>query len=563
MATTADHRIHDDHTATVAGWVASMLWLLGVRDAYGITGREIVPTWTALLESKRTPFTIETRHMRHENGAGFAALGSWSQTGRPVAIFVTTGPGLTNVLTSIEAARAAGAKIILISPLTPAGERGRGAIQATGPAGYFNPDLYQAGRVFDHVTMVESRSQLPLLAGALAGGCAGAGGFCAHVAIATSVQMEEAEVAPIVPAISRPPLGISPARADDLAERLAEAPFAVWLGAGALRHSGPIRLLLDITGAPAMASPRALGIADRHRSFLGVTGNGGHTSVHAGLAEAGVRRTLVLGSALREATSGWRPELAPPEGFIHVDLDPSVFGRSYPHVPTLGIQADVGEVVNALLMREDRLVYREPPRRRSLLTVEREPRKDGLVHPVALLRAIQRHLVDGSDMPLFADASSAMFHAAHRLTFDVPGRLVIEGTWGAMGFAGAAALGAAAGRGGRAAALVGDGSLHMQDEINAAVRYGIRVIFIVLNDSQMGIVSAGMRATGREPEDTAYPPTDFAAVADAKGAKGIRVTSEDDLDEAFRAACKATGPIVLDVLVDPSVAPPIATRTNR
>src|SRR3954471_20245170 len=104
-------------------------------------------------------------HTRHENGAGFAAIGSWAQTGRPVAVFVTTGPGLTNVITSLETARASGAKLVLISPTTPPAERGRLGIQATGPAGYANPDLHAAGRVFDLVAMLESVEQLPTLAG--------------------------------------------------------------------------------------------------------------------------------------------------------------------------------------------------------------------------------------------------------------------------------------------------------------------------------------------------------------------------------------------------------------
>src|SRR3954471_2987591 len=133
-------------------------------------------------------------HTRHENGAGFAAIGSWAQTGRPVIVFVTTGPGLTNVITSLETARATGAKLVLLSPLTPAAERGRLGIQATGPAGYSNPDLYTAGRIFDVVAMLEAPDQLATLAGPLAAGLAGDTGFCAHIAIPTSVQ-----TAPVAP----------------------------------------------------------------------------------------------------------------------------------------------------------------------------------------------------------------------------------------------------------------------------------------------------------------------------------------------------------------------------
>src|SRR3954463_5829497 len=95
---------------TVAEYVALLLWKLGVRQAWGICGREIVPFWVALLTTKGTPHAITTYHARHENGAGFAAIGSWMVSGRPVGLFTTTGPGATNVITSLEAARAMGAK---------------------------------------------------------------------------------------------------------------------------------------------------------------------------------------------------------------------------------------------------------------------------------------------------------------------------------------------------------------------------------------------------------------------------------------------------------------------
>lgn len=548
---------------TVGRHLAVLLWRLGVREAYGVCGREIVPVWTELLASRGTPYEIATRHTRHENGAGFAAIGSWAQTGRPVAIFVTTGPGLTNVITSLETARATGAKLILLSPLTPAAERGRLGIQATGPGGLSSPDLYTPGRLFDVVAMLESPDQLATLAGPIASGLAGAGGFAAHIAVPTTMQTEMTDIEPVVPRWRRPAPGISPSCADELAGLLAEHPFAVWVGWGARGHAPAVRRLLDATGAPAICTPRGIGIADCHPQFVGVTGNGGAESLVDDLAALRPRRTLVLGTGLGEASTGWHAGLVPPEGFIHVDLDSGVFGRAYPQAPTLGIQADVGEVLAALLARSDRLVRREQPRlrRRTPLEVVRD--RAGQVHPADLMAAIQRLIVDATDMPVLADASSAMFWGARHLTFDRPGRWFVEGRFGSMGSAGAAVVGAASGRNGPAAAICGDGSMHMQDEINTAVRYGIHSIWIVLNDGGLGIVRAGMRANGRTLHDADYPATDFAAVARSKGARGVRVTRADELEPALAAAVAADGPFLVDVAIEPTIAPPIGARTKR
>lgn len=554
----------DQVPMTVARHIAVLLSRLGVREAWGVCGREIVPMWSALLESGGTSHEIATRHTRHENGAGFAAIGSWMQTGRPVAVFVTTGPGLTNVLTSLETASATGAKLVLLSALTPAAERGRLGIQATGPEGFANPDLYTPGRIFDVVAALESPAQLLTLAGALASGFAGEGGFSAHIAIPTAMQTEMTYAAPVVPRHRRPAPGVSPALADEVVDLLAEEPFAVWLGWGARRHATAVRRLLDVTGAPAICSPRGLGIADDHPAFVGLTGNGSRESLTDELATHGLQRTLVLGSALGEATSGWHPGLVPPQGFIHVDLDASVFGRAFPQAPTLGVQSDIGELLDALLARSDRLVRRELPWRRSHpIRLELVGDGAGLVHPAKLMTAIQRVIVEGTDMPVVADASSAMFWAARHLAFARPGRWFVEGHFGSMGSAGAVVVGAASGRGGPAAAICGDGSMHMQDEINTAVAYGIRAIWIVLNDAGLGIVRAGMRANGRTLHDADYPPTDFAAVARNKGADGVRVNREADLVAALVAAVHADGPFLVDVLVEPAAVPPIGARTKR
>jgi acetolactate synthase I/II/III large subunit len=181
------------------------------------------------------------------------------------------------------------------------------------------------------------------------------------------------------------------------------------------------------------------------------------------------------------------------------------------------------------------------------------------VDPRALMAAIQRTVIDGTGMPVLADAASAMFWAAHHLVFPEPGRWFVENRFGAMGAAAAAVVGAA-GCGGRALALVGDGALHMQDEINAAVRYGIGAIWVVLNDSGLGIVRTGMRLDGYGEHDADYPPTDFAAVARAKGADGIRVERASELYAALERALDATGPFVVDVVIDPDVVAPIGAR---
>ena len=93
---------------TFAVAFAEALEELGVRHAFGVSGGAISFFWSALGGTG-----IEVTHFRHESGAAFAACEASIASGRPVVVFVTTGPGLTNVLTGVYASRHEAARVIL------------------------------------------------------------------------------------------------------------------------------------------------------------------------------------------------------------------------------------------------------------------------------------------------------------------------------------------------------------------------------------------------------------------------------------------------------------------
>jgi acetolactate synthase-1/2/3 large subunit len=318
-----------------------------------------------------------------------------------------------------------------------------------------------------------------------------------------------------------------------------------------------------VTGAPSLSTPRGLGIADAHPGFIGVSGNGGSETLAEDLALQRPRFMLVLGTGLGEASSGWDERLVPPGGLVHVDIDPRVPGRAFPGVPTLAVQSGIGEFLDAVLAHVVVLVRHALVPMPERAQVGLEPAAVGTVHPVELMRAIQREIVDATAMPVLADASASFFWAARHVRFRTPSRWAIEGRFGSMGFAGAAVVGAASASNGPALAICGDGSMHMQDELATAVRYGIHAIWVVMNDSGLGIVRHGMKLRGRKLHDADYPPANFAEVAAAKGAEAARVTSAQELDQALREAVAHGGPFLIDVVIDRDVVPPILARTHR
>jgi thiamine pyrophosphate-dependent acetolactate synthase large subunit-like protein len=133
---------------------------------------------------------------------------------------------------------------------------------------------------------------------------------------------------------------------------------------------------------------------------------------------------------------------------------------------------------------------------------------------------------------------------------------------GAVGWSIPTALGIAAARRGRVLALCGDHAMHCQEELATAVRYRLPVIYLVDNNSAMNIVASGMGLHGRSTVDLEFPPTDFAAIARAKGALGVRVTTEGELEAALRRAVKGTRPVLIDAVTQ-RVPPPLGARGEK
>ncbi len=168
---------------SVAEAVVKILGDMGVEYAFGVSGGAIAPVWAALHQS-----SIQVLHFRHEAGAAFAAIEAHFASDRPVVVFTTTGPGITNALTGLLAARWEGAKVIFVSASTSASQRGRWACQETSTYTMPSADIFTSGTIFHYATTLESSDELPEVARRIALGLGQPGGFVAHISIPTNIQ---------------------------------------------------------------------------------------------------------------------------------------------------------------------------------------------------------------------------------------------------------------------------------------------------------------------------------------------------------------------------------------
>jgi len=135
-----------------------------------------------------------------------------------------------------------------------------------------------------------------------------------------------------------------------------------------------------------------------------------------------------------------------------------------------------------------------------------------------------------------------------------------------MGWAIGAAVGAALARSSQPmVCITGDGSYLMSgQELSVAVQEHLPVVFVVLNDSSLGMVKHGQRLANAQSVGTAIPFTDFAGMAASMGAYSHRIDSIEDLLALNGAEIIGRdGPTLLDVRIDPNAVPPIGSRISQ
>ena len=333
-------------------------------------------------------------------------------------------------------------------------------------------------------------------------------------------------------------------------------------GAGVLRSRATADLvrLAEFADIPVVAAWRRPDVfPNDHALYLGMSGFFAAPTVHPRLLEADA--VLVLGCRLNEVAShGWTVP-APGARWAHVDLEP-LGARGALGAPTIALASDArtfvrearrvlgGGVLEMASLEQrraanvaDRAAYEEA------CQVDGTPWDGPGVHPGRAIATLGRTLPP--DAIITTDAGHFGGWAARGLWMRRPGTY-LGPTSGAMGFGLPAAIAASIASPGRPiVALVGDGGLGMSvAELETAVREGARPVVIVFDNARYGTIHDHQVRRGMTPVATNLGPVDWAAVAQAFGATGVRVETDEAFETALRAALGSRQPTVLHLVVD-------------
>jgi acetolactate synthase-1/2/3 large subunit len=541
-------------TVTVGAALAEVLARAGVKIAFTVPGESLLGLLDGLAAHK-----IKIVTTRHEGAAAFMAEAVAQLTGRPTLVLAGRGPGAANLTIGLQAAQADSAPVIAIVGQVRRSVRGREAFQEMEIVRAFEPIVKWAGEAREpgDVTALAER--------AVATATRGRPG-----PVVLSVPEDLFDMELPAPSASRPagPGEHQPEPDPSLVRKAlhqlldAERPL-ILAGAGILRARSTDALVrfTETVQIPVVSSWRRGDVFPNDNPlYLGMTGFGSPATVRARLEEADA--LLVLGCRLGEVTTYGYAIPGPQTAWTHVDMEPR--GAAIDHRAEIVMAADAAAflrvaqrtLAHAALESagfDARRARNEADRAEfeAASVVDNEPWDGPGVHPGRVVETLGRVLPP--EAILATDAGDFGTWLARGYHFRRPGTF-LGPTSGAMGFGLPAAMAAVLARPGRlGVALAGDGGFAMtMAELETAVRERAHVIAIVFDNGRYGTIWRHQVEAGRVGGlATGLGAMDFVAVAEACGAFGIKVDSDEEFEPALRAALEAGRPAVLHLRLDP------------
>jgi thiamine pyrophosphate-dependent acetolactate synthase large subunit-like protein/nitrite reductase/ring-hydroxylating ferredoxin subunit len=543
-------------TRTVSDLMAETMVNWGIRQVWGMVGHSNLGLAEALRRQEAAG-RLTYYGIRHEGAAAFAASAYGKLTGRPAACLSIAGPGATNLLTGLWDAHVDRSPVLALT--------GQVETQVLGPGAFQEVDLSAAyGKVAQWSQPVLPTSRHAELVNlAVKSSILNRG--VSHLIFPDEVQT--LKVAPgaqagdpegrVTPREISPPL-VAVGKAVALIRRSTRPVIIVGHGA---RFAMPgILELAERLHSPVITTFKGKGlISDHHPLAGGVLGRSGTPIASWLMNESDC--LLVFGASFSNHTG-----ITPKKPTIQVDYDPMMLGKFHPvDVPVWGEIGVTAEILRAELgghrgkadqradVAERWAIWRQEKAKR-----EAEERGRG-VSSAAVFAAMNRQVPAGAIITVDVGNNTYSFGRY----FECRQQMVLmSGYLGSIGFGYPAAMGAWAAtqeedlrfRSRPVVAITGDGGFgQYMGELTTAVKYGMKITHVLLNNNELGKISKEQRAGNWEVWQTSLHNPDFSQYARLCGALGLRVTAKEELDKALEQALGHDGPSLVEILTDPEL----------
>ena len=528
----------------------------GVKTIFALPGGVVLKTFDVLHQQK----DVEVILTRHEQGAGHMAEGYAKATGKPGVALITSGPGMTNVVTALADAYMDSVPIVVFSGQVPTALIGNDAFQEADNIGLSRPCTKYNFLVKDVNDLAVTIKEAFYIAST-----GRPGPVLVDIPKDITINKtdfkypESVSIRGYNPTYEGSKWKIKQAAA---AITKAKRPILYVGGGVVLSNASPeLKELAEMAQIPVDLTLMALGgFPGSHPLSLGMLGM--HGTYAANMAMHYSDLVIAIGSRFDDRVTGKVAEFCPQAKIIHVDIDPTSIRKNIRvDIPIVGdCKRVLQELTNILraTANGDQKEQRKPWwdqihtwQEEQPLRYEQDP--NGQIRPQYLVDRLH-HLTADRDPIVATDVGQHQMCAAQFFQLVHPRTWLTSGGLGTMGFGFPAALGAqAAFRNRLVLCIAGDGSIQMNSqELATAVVSKLPVKVFIIKNGFHGMVRQwqDLFYEGRYASSNLGHQPDFVKLAEAYGAAGLRIEKAGEVDDGIREALSIDRPVFVDVLVN-------------
>ncbi|MBQ4891296.1 acetolactate synthase 2 catalytic subunit [Shewanella sp. UCD-FRSSP16_17] len=524
--------------------VIKVLAAHGVTTIFGYPGGAIMPIYDALYGHP-----VEHLLSRHEQGAAFAAVGYARASGKTGVCFATSGPGATNLITSLSDALLDSVPVVAITGQVSTAVIGTDAFQEIDVLG-------MSLSCTKHSFMVTDINELiPTLYKAFEIAASGRPGPVL-VDIPKDIQIAELEYkTPLLSVVEEPAPVLTDIEAARALLQQASKPILYVGGgvgmAGAVDH---LRQFINETGIPSVATLKGLGAIEHGtKGYLGMLGM--HGGKAANLAVQNCDLLIVVGARFDDRVTGRLATFAGNAKVLHLDIDIAEINKL--RQADVAISADFRQVLPALSNSLELKSHELAQWQQEVEELYREHQWDyqhpgDLIYAPAMLRRLANKLPE--DSVVSCDVGQHQMWVAQHMWFRRPEDHLSSAGLGTMGFGLPAAIGAQVARPDATVVTVsGDGSFMMNvQELTTIKRRKLPVKILLIDNQKLGMVKQWQQLffEQRYSETDLSDNPDFVLMASAFDIPGRTIHRAEEVEAALDEMLAAPGPFMLHVAID-------------
>lgn len=511
----------------------------GVKEVFGYPGGAIMPIYDALYGAPAKHYLT-----RHEQGAGFAAVGFARSTGKLGVCFATSGPGATNLITALADAMMDSVPLLAITGQVPTAAIGSDAFQEIDVLG-------MSLSCTKHSYMVERAEDLAeILQEAMHLAQSGRPGPVL-VDIPKDIQMAQVPFQPWLAADEYlPELDLKQVAIANQLLSEAKQPVA-YVGGGVQSADAQAQLMqfLNKTHMPAVATLKALGsVLPDYEYYLGMLGMHGGQAANLAVQECDV--LVCIGARFDDRVTGNLAKFAANAKVIHLDIDAAEVGKRKPAKASL--IADLKTSLPALECFVTPQAWCDYNKAMMVKYAWRyDYPGDKVFAPYLLNQLSQRMPKTGV---VCCDVGQHQMWVGQHMKFNHPSNHLSSGGAGTMGFGLPAAIGAQVARPDDFVITVsGDGSIMMNiQELATIRRNNLPVKILILDNQRLGMVRQWQELFFEErySETDLSDNPDFVQLAAVFGIPGQTITHANQVDDAITALVNSKGPYIVHACID-------------